>query len=91
MSRNFRCTVGVAIVYLLLMLDVIFFFFMGLLFFNGLMDMHYGWIESGWDVRFERGIAKMFWSLNGFLAFFGIAAGLLKAEAWLCRWKAGKA
>lgn len=91
MSRNFRCTVGVAIVYLLLILDVIFVIFMGSLFIGVMSDMHYGWLDSGWDVRFERGIAKMFVSLLGMLCFFGIAAWLNKTEDRLCRWKAGKA
>lgn len=91
MSRNFRCTVGVAIVWGLFVLNIVFGCFVVQVFFGGLNDMYFGWLKSGWDVQFTYGIAKVFCSLLGLLAFFGIAAGLIKAEGWLCRWKAGKA
>lgn len=90
MSRNFRCAVGVVIIWGLLILDFIFFIFMGSLFFDGISDMHYGWLDSGWDVRFERGISKMFISLAGVLVSLGIAAGFFKTEEWIYRWRAGK-
>lgn len=88
MSRNFRCTVGVAIVWGLFALNIVWGCFVAYeLFFGGIAGMK----QVGWDMQLIYGIAKVFCSGVGLCLFFWIARVLLDAIDWLYAWRIGHA